>query len=516
MGKLNWESNPHWEKLRRLPSLLDIKKLSNKYANAVGCRSAKEVSTDEVEERTLKGEYWRTAILLLDIDIYVKQYESINVNYEEARNPAGKIPTGGGRNNEGKKVSFSDGDEDWQLVQNREKNKGKHPQNLGSTKTWKRVECPGDANLRKVYGKHNEKERENLWHALSTHNPNNHLWIVGGDFNAVTRLEDHKGSDSPSIRSMTAFQDAINSCELNGLEPIAGGTFTWYGVRSLGKVWRRLERIFVNNEVLYKYTSVSLSHLSKSSSDHKTLLQCKTEVFTGVKPFRFLNCWCSREGFQDVVKSKWNSYNTVGGMKGLADKLRQLKGDLKEWNKPTYVNIFDKGRRAKLKIESIKRDNGQGITDEEGIANSAIDYYSTLYNEGHEPSLQPILDNIQTLVNNEDNQMLSELPTLEEVQQADWELNETSASGPDGFTGGNVIIKLDIAKGFDKVSWGYLREVMKKMGFNHKIPVEVGMAVRLMAELVAASRSRDGAQTLAELAAARRSRDGAQILVRVC
>lgn len=32
--------------------------------------------------------------------------------------------------------------------------------------------------------------------------------------------------------------------------------------------------------------------------------------------------------------------------------------------------------------------------------------------------------------------------------------------------GGHVIIKLDIAKAFDRVCWCYLRQLLPKMGFN--------------------------------------------------
>ncbi|RAL44323.1 hypothetical protein DM860_017429 [Cuscuta australis] len=62
---------------------------------------------------------------------------------------------------------------------------------------------------------------------------------------------------------------------------------------------------------------ISITHLSKTSSDHKPmLLICKEEGFQGPKPFR------------------------TGGMAGLAMKLKGLKSILSTWNKLHFGNIF--------------------------------------------------------------------------------------------------------------------------------------------------------------------------------
>ncbi|RAL41595.1 hypothetical protein DM860_013129 [Cuscuta australis] len=179
----------------------------------------------------------------------------------------------------------------------------------------------------------------------------NHPWIVGGDFNTVLSFDEHKGNSNPDFNDMDDFRTCIDACGLHS-PPFTGGIFTWTGVISKGKLWRRLDRVLINSNSNMLFSDISISHLSKTSSDHKPiLLLCKEEGFQGPKPFRFLNVWATHHNFLTTVNDYWVNSPRTGGMAGLAMKLKGLKSTLSNWNKLHFGNIFqEKGSGQQINI----------------------------------------------------------------------------------------------------------------------------------------------------------------------
>ncbi|VFQ87108.1 unnamed protein product [Cuscuta campestris] len=213
------------------------------------------------------------------------------------------------------------------------------------------VHCQFNSNfwsiwISSIYGRHSRSSRRALWESISKCNPGVQPWILGGDFNCIHSIDEHKGSSEPCHNSIVDFRNCMEANNLLCLSP-SGGHFSWSGHRSRGKVWRRLDHIFCNQPVLDQFLNLSLDMLSKGNSDHRPLLlKCSLSPLSGHKPFKFLNMWTSHHSLEAIIKNFWDNNKTYNGMQGLANKLKELKSVLNNWNREVFGNIFQKIKDA--------------------------------------------------------------------------------------------------------------------------------------------------------------------------
>ncbi|VFQ68928.1 unnamed protein product [Cuscuta campestris] len=194
-------------------------------------------------------------------------------------------------------------------------------------------------------------ERRQLWEDLISNAIYDHIWIVGGDFNTILSVDEHKGSTSPNLADIREFKDCLEAIPLLNTHT-TGGTYTWDGVRSRGRVWRRLDRALANEKALTFFNDIFSHMCSKTTSDHKPIvLQCAMESFKRAKPFRFQNFWVNHSTFLKVVNDHWSTFPTQGGMRGLASKLQALKTILRNWSKSTFGDIFEELKKAETNAQ---------------------------------------------------------------------------------------------------------------------------------------------------------------------
>ncbi|VFQ90791.1 unnamed protein product [Cuscuta campestris] len=325
------------------------------------------------------------------------------------------------------------------------------------------------------------------------------------------------GYSDPNLKDLEEFNDCIEACGLTA-PPFCGGIFTWTGTRSKGKLWRRLDRVLNNQSANEAFNDINLTHLSKTTSDHKPLfIQCKVDGFQGPKPFRFLNVWTHHHNFLDVVSNYWENNPRTGGMSGLAHKLKGLKPILTHWNKNHFGNIFQEVKDNELKAARAQEEYESDPSDDKRtLAHQASANLIISLNKEPKESLIP--NYLDKVVDDRDNQLISTLPNEADVYKAIMSLNPDSAAGPDGFNGrfffrtcwniikvdvllacqeeqtgfqknkgveeqillaeemvhmidkevrgDNCIIKLDMAKAFDRVDLRYLINILGQLGFN--------------------------------------------------
>ncbi|XP_060210626.1 uncharacterized protein LOC132637573 [Lycium barbarum] len=320
-----------------------------------------------------------------------------------------------------------------------------------------------------VYAKCSEVERLQLWDNLYLLASNmTSPWLVGGDFNVLLNEEEKIGGQLVLPQEYEDFAFCLNSCELHEI-PFKGSPFTWWNGRAANDcIFKRLDRMLYNDIFQNWFGQLEVEHLSRTGSDHAPLLvSCGDQVQKFIKPFRFLKFWVEHDNFLDFVKQQWDTVLTDDAFLSFKLKMKKLKTALSPWSKTTFGDIFkqlvireeivkikeqlfeenpsEENRmvmqraHAELKLylhyeEEFWRQKARMDYFSEGDKNTRY-FHSLQFTHEEVSEDSPILNNIQELIREEDNILLAEQPTMEEVQKVVFELNGDSACGPDGFSG---------------------------------------------------------------------------------
>nr|XP_009804761.1 PREDICTED: uncharacterized protein LOC104249929 [Nicotiana sylvestris] len=144
-------------------------------------------------------------------------------------------------------------------------------------------------------------------------------WAVCGDFN-VTRYASEKRNCNRRTRAMLEISDFI---EGDNQVPAS-----------------RIDRILLSEECDASFRNIKQTLLQRLESDHVPVsLQCGSWEQTK-SYFKFDNWWLSTEGFVDMIREWWSSFEFSGKPDYiLACKLKALKGKLKEWSRSSQGNL---------------------------------------------------------------------------------------------------------------------------------------------------------------------------------
>ncbi|KAH0695912.1 hypothetical protein KY289_013394 [Solanum tuberosum] len=205
--------------------------------------------------------------------------------------------------------------------------------------------------------RHIQKYKRRLGMQYANYNQND------GDFNVISIDEEKIGGLHFYPQEYEDFAFCVNSCELFDIN-FKGSPFTWWNGRDdVECIFKRLDRLMINQFFLGLYGNVELEHLARTWSDH-------------------------------------------GPMK-----------------------------RKRLQVKRILKRDGVWTNDVEEVATEAVAFFQDLFTDVENEIELSLIENIPTLVTDEDNTMLNASPIVEEIKKVVFELNSDSASGPDGFTG---------------------------------------------------------------------------------
>ncbi|KAG5591021.1 hypothetical protein H5410_041535 [Solanum commersonii] len=193
-----------------------------------------------------------------------------------------------------------------------------------------------------VYAKCSSIEGLSLWDDIYTLSQEFSLpWMVGGDFNVIQGDEEKIGGLPVYPQEYEDFAFCVNSCDLFDLH-FSSSPFTWWNGRTdAGCLFKRLDRVVINQSMQDLMGNVELQHLARTGSDHAPLLlTCGGSNKPVSKPFKFLKFWTGRGVFKKVVLDNWCADCDGDIFVQLKQKLKKTKLSLSMWSKEKFGDIF--------------------------------------------------------------------------------------------------------------------------------------------------------------------------------
>ncbi|KAG5604515.1 hypothetical protein H5410_026007 [Solanum commersonii] len=184
-------------------------------------------------------------------------------------------------------------------------------------------------------------------------------WCIGGDFNAIMDPNEKLGGIPHRASKCFEFISTMETCGLSDIG-FVGPRYTWCNNRRSGKrIWKRLDRVFVNDLWAENYQTNTIKHLSRVGSDHRPLLMKNhSDQNDFIRYFRFLNLWTQHhQDFLQVVQDSWNM-NVIGNaMWRLQRELKALSKRFSQWSRNTIGNIYEQVDTWEAKVQLVEELN---------------------------------------------------------------------------------------------------------------------------------------------------------------
>ncbi|XP_060181254.1 uncharacterized protein LOC132610870 [Lycium barbarum] len=290
-----------------------------------------------------------------------------------------------------------------------------------------------------IYAKCNEGDRLQLWDDMYGVASNMAFpWLIGGDFNIILNEEEKIGGLPVSPQEYEDFAFCMNSCELHEI-PFKGSPFTWWNGRAANYcIFKRLDRMLHNELFQDWFGNLKVEYLSRTGSDHAPLLLTCGDQEEELSEDVFLSFKLKLKKVK-IALSKWSkeTFGDIFKQLVIREDIVKIKEQLFEED-PSEENrmvILVKGKWNKIQVRRIKNADGVWLEEADKLADEAVSFYHRQFSQEDQIEESPILNHVPEMIKDEDNVLLADQPTMEEVKKAVFELSGDSACGPDGFSG---------------------------------------------------------------------------------
>nr|XP_016477026.1 PREDICTED: uncharacterized protein LOC107798528 [Nicotiana tabacum] len=100
-----------------------------------------------------------------------------------------------------------------------------------------------------------------------------------------------------------------------------------------------------------------------------------------------------------------------------------------------YFHNAMKGRRRRLQLHRVKNHRGRWIQGDEKISKAAVQYFESMFNLNPTVLDSDIISCIPECITREDNDLLSQMVSEDEIKEAVFDISPASPTSPDRFNG---------------------------------------------------------------------------------
>ncbi|GJY20644.1 RNA-directed DNA polymerase, eukaryota, reverse transcriptase zinc-binding domain protein [Tanacetum coccineum] len=206
------------------------------------------------------------------------------------------------------------------------------------------------------------------------------------------------------------FIDATGLVDL----PIGGRCFTW--MNKIGTKLSKLDRFLISEDVIDLLPNIHITALDRIWSDHNPILLHVDKINFGPSPFKLYNSWLLRDGFDDLIKSEWDSLDSNNS--GFSIKsLEELSSIEKKINEGSASPSNTENRLNLLhELKIIDKFASMDLIQKARVKWDIEGDENTKFFHGM------------------DHDYLERLVTHEEIKEAVWDCDSSKAPGPDGFS----------------------------------------------------------------------------------
>nr|XP_009592913.1 uncharacterized protein LOC104089672 [Nicotiana tomentosiformis] len=198
----------------------------------------------------------------------------------------------------------------------------------------------------------------------------------------------------------------------------------------------------------------------------------------------------------------------------LRQKARTTWADEGDTNSKYFYRVVNEKRRSSH-LPRFKNNQEVWVEGNQDISNDAIQHFSNLFTHSPSDNDLSILECIDLIVSEEENNLMHSIHEVDAIKDVVFSINPNSFTGPDGFNGhfcqaswdiikeevynqsgfvkgrliteniflaqeivhgirkwnkgGNIVMKLDMSKAYDELSWGFLTNVLRKMNVSKPV-----------------------------------------------